>query len=550
MMAYRKAENIMKRKRAVALLASLAILLTAGCGSSSAGSTGASTSGSASGSTSGTTSSASSSSGGLTIAVANGSEDSMVINTSLAGTLAGLSANRHLFEGLYKLDKDGNLVLGGAAKDEVSEDGLVHTFTLRDDATWSDGQAVTANDYTYGFKHLKEAAGDYSSLLDIFDNYEAVDDKTLKITLKFPCSYLPSILAFPSAYPVREDYVEKYGDSYATDPDKAVYNGPYALTDWTHQASLTLTKRSDYYDAANITVDTINWQLMSDSATMENSFVSGDVVYSDSYSEEDAESLKDKGLHFTSGYNTYCAMFNLDTGNDVLKDAKVRKALSLAIDRTNVQEIRGVNDEIAYTYTPGGLTNESGTEFNSTVTPWYSEDYSANCEEAKKLLAEAGYADGANFPSLKYLVSSGSRQTVAEAIVADWKDVLGIDSITVETSENFFSSREDGDFDIAYFGWYMDYPDISNMLYTMTTGQNDAKYSSADYDEAYNSAVEETDTAKQWELYDKCEEILSNDVPVAPILHSQNSYLFDDTKYTGLVYYCGNSFFGYVTENK
>ena len=242
-------------------------------------------------------------------------------------------------------------------------------------------------------------------------------------------------------------------------------------------------------------------------------------------------------------------MFNLgDSGNEVLKDARVRKALSLAIDRERVISIRGLQDELADTYTPGGLTDADGTEFNSTVTPWFSDDHQKDVDEAKELMKEAGYEDGKDFPALRYIVNNDSRKTVAEAIVSDWKDALGIDSITVETVENFFSARESGDFDIAYFGWYMDYPDISNMLVTMTTGQNDAKYSNTKYDDAYNKAVAETDEKARWKDYDECESILAEDRPITPILHSKNSYLFDDTNYDGLVYYCGNAFFGYVTQ--
>ncbi len=481
------------------------------------------------------------------ISVCDGSEDAMVLNTAKSGTLGGLSACRHLFEGLYKLDEKGEVVPGQAKDVKVSDDGLTYTFTLRDDITWSDGQPVKAADFVYGWKYLKDSAADYSTLLEMVADAQATDDKTLTVKLSYACSYLPAILAFPSTYPVRQDYAEKYGDAYATDPDKAVYNGPYKLTDWSHQQSMTLTKRDDYYDAAKITAPEIDWLLMTDTSTMLASYQSGDIVYSDTYPEEAAASLENNGLHFTSGYNTYCAMFNLgDSGNAVLKDAKVRRALSLAVDRDRLMSIRNLHDELATSYTPSGLKNAAGTEFNSTVTPWYGTDYKANCEEAKKLLAEAGYENGANFPALRYIVNNDSRKEIAEAVVSDWKDVLGISTVTVESVENFFAARQDGDYDISYYGWYMDYVDISNILSTMKTGNNDAKYANADYDKAFDTAIAETDETKQWADYDKCEELLAADAPIAPFFHSDNSYLFDDTKYDGLVYYCGNVFFGYV----
>jgi oligopeptide transport system substrate-binding protein len=225
----------------------------------------------------------------------------------------------------------------------------------------------------------------------------------------------------------------------------------------------------------------------------------------------------------------------------------VRKALLLAVNRERLVTLRNMNDTVAYTYTPAGLTGSDGTDFISTVSPWYSEDYEANCEEAKKLLAEAGYENGEGFPALRYIVGNNDRKAIAEAVTGDWNHVLGIDTITVETVENFFTARQTGDFDIAYFGWYMDYPDISNMLGTMVTGANDGGYSSEAYDEAYNSAIAEEDEAAQWESYRKCEEILAEDVPVIPFFLPQTTFLFDDASYDGMVYYCGNNFFGYLT---
>ncbi len=485
----------------------------------------------------------------ISFSVCGGSEDSMDINVASSSALAGLSACRHLYEGLYKVDEKGEVVLGQAASVDVSEDGLTYTFTLRDDITWSDGQPVKAADFVYGWSFLKETAKDYSELLSMVSNAEAKDDKTLVVTLAYQCAYLPSVLAFPSAYPVREDIVKQNGEAYATDPDKAVYNGAYELTSWAHQSEMVMTARPDYYNYDAITAGQITWVLTSEDSTMLASFQSGDVIYSDSYPQEEAAALKDNGLHFTSGFNNYCIMFNVrPDGPAVLQDANVRRALALAVDKNRIVSIRDLDDEIGTTYTPSGIKNAEGKDFTETVTPWWNnDDYEANCTEAKKLLADAGYADGADFPALTYIVNNDSRKEIAEAIVNDWKEVLGIDSITVETTDAFFTQRSDGDYDIAYFGWYMDYIDLSNMLYTMTTeSANGAGYSSAEYDKAFAAAISATDETEQWKNYAECEAILAKDLPVVPLLHSMNSYLFDDTKYDGLVYYCGNYYFGFI----
>ena len=168
----------------------------------------------------------------LVLSVTGGSEDSMQLNSATSGYLNGLSALRHLYEGLYKLDQTGEPVLGQAASVDISEDMMTWTFTLRDDITWSDGQTVTANDFIFGWENLAVQGGDYASLLsDVATSYEAPDERTITLHLAFPCAYLPAVLAFPSTYPARQDYVEQYGDAYGTDPDKSVYNGPFLMTD-------------------------------------------------------------------------------------------------------------------------------------------------------------------------------------------------------------------------------------------------------------------------------------------------------------------------------
>ena len=487
----------------------------------------------------------------LSISVTGGSEDSMQLNTATAGYLNGLSALRHLYEGLYKLGPDGEPVLGQAAAAEVSEDMMTWTFTLRDDITWSDGQPVTSADFIFGWDNLAAQGGDYSSLIsDIAESYEAPDEKTIVLHLAFPCAYVPAVLAFPSTYPARQDYVEEYGDAYGTDPDKSVYNGPFAVTDWQHEAGVVMELRDDYYDAANIQVGTINWMLTSEERTALASFESGDLVYSDMCPDEEQPRMVDNGLFFVPGNNNYCVMFNLgEKGNDVLKDAKVRKALALTIDRDRIMMIRDLNDEIGQTLACSGYTNADGQDFVDYAGPWFSlDDYEANCEEAKALLAEAGYENGEGFPHLTYIVNNDSRQEIAEAVVNDWKEILGIDSITVEKVENFSAARRSGDYDLAYFGWFMDYTDLSNMFSIFINTENaNSFYHSDDYDAEYQAAISTADQAEQWEHYANLEHILAEDFPVTVILHSMNSYLWDDANYDGLVYSCGNFVFTYVT---
>ena len=490
----------------------------------------------------------------IEISITGGGEDSMELNTAVVGALNGISACRHVYEGLYKIGPEGDTVLGQAESVEISEDMKTWTFTLRDDITWSDGEPVKADDFIYGFKFLEETAEDYSTILsDIAESYEAPDEKTVVINLKFPCGYLPSVLAFPSTYPVRADYVEEYGEGFATDPEKNVYNGPFTVTDWTHEAEVTMQLRDDYYDAANISVGTIHWILTTDEGSALASFESGELVYSDLCPDEEKPRMDGNGLFYTAGNNNYCVMYNQgEKGNDVLKDVRVRKALALAIDRDRIMAIRDMNDEPGLMLACSGYTNDEGVDFTEYAQPWFDlSDYEANCEEAKALLAEAGYENGEGFPALTYIVNNDSRREIAEAVCNDWKEVLGIDTNGwVQKVENFFATRTAGDYDLAYYGWFMDYTDLSNMFGSMNSmGNANCFWYSDEYQAAYDAATSTVDQKEQWDNYAKCEAILAEDLPITVILHSMSSYLYDDYNYSGLVYSCGNFIFTYITPN-
>ena len=166
--------------------------------------------------------------------------------------------------------------------------------------------------------------------------------------------------------------------------------------------------RDYYYDADQIQVGTINWELITEESSALASFESGDYVYSDMCPDEEKPRMEGNGLVYTEGNNNYCVMFNLgDKGNEVLKDVNVRKALSLTIDRERIMNIRGLNDEVGVTLACRGYENADGTDFVDYCDPWEDvEAYDENCETAKQLLAEAGYEDGKGFPALTYIVNN------------------------------------------------------------------------------------------------------------------------------------------------
>ncbi len=204
------------------------------------------------------------SSGGVEINVNVGPEPA-TIDPAKNSAVDGATLINHAFEGLMKLDKDNKIVEGQAAKYEVNEDETVYTFTLRDDAKWSDGEPVKAEDFVYSWQRLAnpDTGADYNYMIDMVKNaseimagkkkpeelgIKALDEKTVEVTLATPTPYFLEVCAFPATFPVRKDVVEANADTWSTDPKTYIGNGPYVLKEWEHQAKMTYVKNENYYD--------------------------------------------------------------------------------------------------------------------------------------------------------------------------------------------------------------------------------------------------------------------------------------------------------------
>lgn len=500
------------------------------------------------------------------LSVCGGSEQSMILDTTKVTSTCGLSACRHLYEGLFKLGENGEIEKGQIKDYKVSEDEKTYCFYLRDDIFWSDGEPVTADDFVFAWRRLISEGEGYASLLDMVAGAQsirngqqdrdtlgvkALDHKTLLVELEEPCEYLEYVFAFPATYPIREEIARQQTDLYATDVGKAVYNGAYQLTEWRHQADLRMVKREDYYDSKHIQAEEIVWKLYSSENTMLAAFESGDIMYSDGFPSEEAGRMKEKGLQVLPGIHTCAVMVNVgEKGADLLKNPQIRKALCLAIDRERVAKLCSMDGSVADAYTPKGIVDDKDTDFHEMLKPWYPvNEWETSCVEARKLLKEAGYPDGKDFPVLKYLVNNEKSQAMAEIIVNDWKEFLGIETITIITNtDSFWAERASGNYDLAYFSWNMDYPEVSNILDTMMTGENDAGFENVLYDLTLQRAKKLENQEERWKNYRFCETILAEELPIFPVYYGKNAYLFDDRHYENLVYCYGNFYFGYVKK--
>ncbi len=486
---------------------------------------------------------------GLTIDVHVGPEPE-TIDPSINATIDGATYINHVFEGLMKLDPNGSFVEGMAESYKVSDDNLVYTFKLRDNAKWSDGTPLTADAFVYSWQRLVDpaTASQYNYIIDMVKNakeimagkmdksklgIKALDEKTVEITLAVATPYFLEICAFPSTFPLREDIVSANPDTWTQDASTYIGNGPYILEGWEHQSMITMKKNPNYYDVDKLGPDTINFHLMEDKNTILASYENGEILFGDDLPSEEIDRMKDKGLYIEDQLGTYFLCINVQ--NDALKDANVRKALSLAIDRNYiVNSVAKGGQRPADTFVPTGLYDiEKTTQFHDVAKKWYSvdpADYEANVKEAKKLLADAGYPDGKGFPSIEIMINPG-HESIAEAVIYMWQQELGINA-TVSSQDwaVFTDTRRRGDYQIARHGWLADYNDPISFLDMWVTngGNNDAKYSNPEYDALVAKIKASSDRKERIDLMHQAEDVLAKDMPIIPLYFYTDLYLKSD----------------------
>lgn len=481
--------------------------------------------------------------------------DPETVDPALNSAIDGGEMILHAFEGLLKLDENGDPEAGQAEKWEVSEDGLTYTFHLRDGLKWSDGSDLTAEDFVYSWQRVCDpnvAAPYAETVLGMVEGYdkavagdieklgvEAKDDKTFVVHLANPCPYFESLAAFATLNPVQKETIETNGDAWATEADTYISNGPFYMAEWVPGSYVLMKKNPNYWDADSIKLDGIKFNLIEDANAAYSAYQTGEILMVKDVPTEEIPSLKDNDeFHVEPIIGTYYISLNLQ--KEPFNNKLVREALSLAIDREYV-----ANTLMQGTYSPAGnivgpgWKDTDGTEFHdkSNGGSEYidSSDYDANLQKAKDLLKEAGYPDGKGIPKIDYLINdSGYHKVVGEYLQKAWGE-LGID-VTVDVVEwaSFTPMRRNGDFMAARNGWVGDYTDPSNILELFTTdnGNNDGKYSNPAFDAAIEKSRTTTDAAERSAALHEAEDIIMEDAGCIPVAYYNDFYLMS-SKVTG-----------------
>lgn len=516
----------LKKLCAVVLAATLATSLFIGCGDSSSNS------------------GSSSSNQQLVFNLGEDPEtmDPTLNNSSGAGTMI-LNA----FEGLMVLDENDQPVEGTAESMEVSEDGLVYTFKIREDAKWSDGEAVTADNFKYSWLRAlnKETAAEYAYQLFYIKNAEkfyngeataeevginVIDEKTLEVTLETPTAYFPQLLAFTTYVPLREDIVSANPEGWATNPETYVSNGPFKLVQWDMKDQLVFEKNENYWDKDSVKLESLTFKLVTDDTTAYSELKAGNFDMVNSVPTNEIEPGIEEGLvHVNPKLGNYYFAINVGKQDTLSEDVKevlnnklVRQALNLAIDRQEIIDNVGKAEQIpAYSFVPQGITDENGNDFASKE--YYDpSDMEGNIAKAKELLKEAGYENGNGIPTIELMYNSeGAHKDICQIIQQNWEEIGVNVELTNQEWAVFLNTRQQGGYEIARQGWIGDYSDPMTFLDLFVTGggNNDSGYSNPEYDALIAAAKVETDPDKRKEQLREAEDILMDDMPILPIYY-------------------------------
>lgn len=551
-------------KKKVALLVAAAMITTtvlAGCGGGSKGTDSGRENGQG-------TAAAGESGGGVNLAVQIG-PDPETIDPALSSAVDGGNLIIYAFETLLIFDEQNNLAPGQAESFDVSEDGLTYTFHLRDGLKWSDGSDLTAEDFVYSYKRLANplTAAPYAyDMLCMVKGYDAImnlkegateeemmaavdglavsapDAKTFVVELSAPCVYYDKISGFAALSPVKKDVVEANGDQWAINPETYVGNGSLRMTEWVPGSYIMYEKNPYYWNADKVTVDTIKFVLMEDANASYSAFKTGEIIMAKDIPSEEVPRLRGtEEFHIDPLMGTYYVNFNIE--KEPFGDARVREAMSLAIDRKYIAETvtQGTYSPATNFVGPGVSDAAPSSSFeevsrqNNGGDFFRVDNYEADLEKAKQLLAEAGYPDGQGFPTVEYMTNDAKyHKPIAEYLQSAWKE-LGINTdIKIVEWSTFTPTRRNGDYLTARNGWVYDYDDPSNMINLLETnnGNNDGNYSSPEFDALVEGARSTADKEEHYELLHQAENVLLKDAAIAPVAY-ENDYWVQSPKLKG-----------------
>lgn len=570
----------MKLRKILAMVMALALLCatftacgdTSGTSSSAGTSSTASDSGDSSAAEEGET--ATGGSGG-TLNMRNTMEPTS-LNTLLATYAYDFTPINAMIECLYRDDENDVPQPAGAETVDISDDKLVYTFHLREDATWSNGDPVVATDYEFAWQQAlnPEVASDYAYMLYFIHNAEpyfngevewsevgvkVIDDYTLEVTLDNPLPYATDLFAFPTLAPINQKFYEEVGaDKYATDAEYFCCNGMYELTEWSHNSQIVFQKREDYWNADAVGPDEIVYKIITDSQAGLNSYLSREIDYTDLDSGEVVQQAEAAGFEVgvKPARSSYYLIVN--TEDEFMSNQNLRLALAYSIDKQALVDTVYQNDNQPMTsFTPPAIMGANDSSFQEALVAERGEMYpgSGDLEKAQEYLQAALEELGCTAADLTLSIDCADdslRRNCATFLQEQWRQNLGLENITVNSmqTKQVSANRQSGDYCMSLGGWSPDYNDAINFLDLWVTdgGNNDSFWSNEEYDNLIAQATAEADEeVRQQYLFD-AEEILAAEMPIIPLYWQCQNYSYNKDKIVdGAIITANQTTFYYAT---
>lgn len=436
-------------------------------------------------------------------------------------------------EGLYYMDKDHQPALAGAEKHDISDDGLVHTFTIRDNV-WTNGDPVTAHDYEYSWKRTVGEVGYYAysfanahivNAQAIMDGemdadelgIEAVDDQTLVVTLTEPNPLLELSLAFPAFGPVNQAFQEAAGDQYGQEADQVLANGPFYVSEWTHGQGWQFKKNEDYWNADEVILEEVNVNVVKEESTAVNLYESGDIdlveisaAFIDNYSADE---------NFTTEETAMIRFLRFNHNHEALSNVNLRRALDMGWDKQSLTDIVLKNGTVPMNFlVPNIHIGPSGETFREI-----NGDFGGTLEDAQEYYATALEELGVSTLEIGLLTADDTDdRATAEYLKDQWE--ANFEGLTINIVLQPFQSRLDMeraiDYDISMSTYTPSAPDPQSYLNMWETDANFNRmdYSNPAYDELVNAGKNEIDEEKRYDVLLEAERMLfEEDQAIAPM---------------------------------
>jgi oligopeptide transport system substrate-binding protein len=452
----------------------------------------------------------------------------------------------NLFEGLVTYDKDNNIIPGLAERWTISSDGTAYTFNLRRGLKWSDGSPLTAGDFAYSYFRVLDPklGGQFSVMLTDFikgaaEYYEgtgsreqvgitAPDDNTLVLTLKGPTPFFLGILGMWTFSPVKQAVVERDPERWTLSAATFVSNGPFKVSEIKLGESVTVAKNEHYWNAANVKLEEIQFRYILEPATALTALEAGQIDGLRTPPPSETSRLKSSSNAFQAVPSFATTYYLVNRNVKPLDDVRVRKALSMAIDREEIiTNVLQSSDSPAFgIVSPGYVLN--GKDFRDD-RPAYGLSANADVAGAQRLLAEAGYPNGEGFPTIQLsYYTDRTVRSIVEVMQQMWKKNLNINAeISVQEWAVYYEGVQRMDYEIGAMGWGGDYLHPMTFLTTMTSNNptNFTSYRNAQYDALVASAQMEVDPEKAAAIMKQAEDMAMDDVAVLPLYHRSITFM-------------------------